>query len=162
MQKYTLYDKTNKTESRIRFSTVVSTKKKSNNHDFDYFVYFGFCKPAGQQKVFATGLQRSVAETFYIVHRGLEQIVYLNLRVAAPADVFRFDFTDQGNPVASVINHRVFVFYLIKFRILNKNRLRPENDRGNTARVSFRVVRIYVELDFVFEPTSDKMERKGR
>ena len=27
MQKYTLYDKTNKTESRIRFSTVVSTKK---------------------------------------------------------------------------------------------------------------------------------------
>ena len=76
MQKYTLYDKTNKTESRIRFSTVVSTKKRSNNHNFDYFVYFGFCKPAGQQKVFATGLQRSVAETFYIVHRRLEQIVY--------------------------------------------------------------------------------------
>ena len=77
------------------------------------------------------------------------EIVYLNLRVAAPADVFRVYFPDQGNPVASVINHRVIVFYLIKFRILNKNRPRPENDRGNAARVSFRVVCIYVELDFV-------------
>ena len=52
------------------------TRKRSNNHNFDYFVYFGFCKPARHQEVFATRLQRTVAETFYIIYRGLEQIVY--------------------------------------------------------------------------------------